>query len=278
MLMVVLLLLLLLILQLMVLPALSAILQIVLMKFTLRLLQLITVAVLMVLIMLIPSTIVVVNAVDMVVVHAIGDEQRARGRVGTRRPTMAVATEHSDVIVVELVELLLLAKKLLLRLGGRLLSYRELRLIRLTPILLLLRILFLLLLLLLLLVGSLQDKLDIARVLAPFHQDLKGILVRCQQTLVVAPPFDEREAARLAGGVCQREHNILARGDFRDSAHDSLDSFDPHLQLHRAPDGRWCLGGGGGRSPPPPLGVVPSGGRISHRLSAHPPLPCRRQW
>uniref|UniRef100_A0A8W7PLJ6 Uncharacterized protein n=1 Tax=Anopheles coluzzii TaxID=1518534 RepID=A0A8W7PLJ6_ANOCL len=43
--------------------------------------------------------------------------------------------------------------------------------------------------------------------------DLERVLVRCQQTLVIAPPFDERKASRFAGGVCQRKHNILGRKD-----------------------------------------------------------------
>uniref|UniRef100_A0A182IQD5 Uncharacterized protein n=1 Tax=Anopheles atroparvus TaxID=41427 RepID=A0A182IQD5_ANOAO len=41
--------------------------------------------------------------------------------------------------------------------------------------------------------------------------DLERVLVRCQQTLVIAPPFDEGKATRFAGRVCQRKHDILCR-------------------------------------------------------------------
>jgi len=38
---------------------------------------------------------------------------------------------------------------------------------------------------------------------------LEGVFVGCQEPLIAAPAFDEREAARLARRVCQRIDDIL---------------------------------------------------------------------
>lgn len=158
---------------------------------------------------------------------------------------------HRQPVTVELVELLLLPQDLLLGLGVvlvlllRLLRLLILLLIRggrtailrvvvvaaavivvdILPLTLATRVLFLL--------GPLQDKLHIARVLAPLHQDLQRVLVGSQQPLVVAPPFDEGEATRFAGGMGQGKHHVLTSGDFRHSANNTLYSFDPYFQFHR---------------------------------------------
>lgn len=119
-------------------------------------------------------------------------------------------------VAVQLVELLLLPQQLLLGLGvvlilelllklllwlirGRTAVW--LRVVIVVVVLLLLLLLLLRSLAVLFLLGPLQDELDIARVLAPLHQNLERVLVGCQQPLVVAPPFDEGEAARFAGGM-----------------------------------------------------------------------------
>lgn len=158
---------------------------------------------------------------------------------------------HRQPVTVELVELLLLPQDLLLGLGVvlilllRLLRLLILLLIRggrtailrvvvvaaavivvdILPLTLATRVLFLL--------GPLQDKLHIARVLAPLHQDLQRVLVGSQQPFVVAPPFDEGEATRFAGGMGQGKHHVLTSGDFRHSANNTLYSFDPYFQFHR---------------------------------------------
>lgn len=170
---------------------------------------------------------------------------------------------HRQPVTVELVELLLLPQDLLLGLGVvlilllRLLRLLILLLIRggrtailrvvvavavivvvvvdILPLTLATRVLFLL--------GSLQDKLHIARVLAPLHQDLQRVLVGGQQPFVVAPPFDEGEATRFAGGMGQGKHHVLTSGDFRHSANNTLYSFDPYFQFHRQSRGAAALGG-----------------------------------
>jgi hypothetical protein len=38
---------------------------------------------------------------------------------------------------------------------------------------------------------------------------LEGVFVGCQEPLIAAPAFDEREAARLARRMCQRIDDIL---------------------------------------------------------------------
>lgn len=112
-----------------------------------------------------------------------------------------------EVVIIQLVQLLLLPKDLLLRLGMWLL------LLRLRLLLLLLSILsrgvatyiivvvILLTLIGLFLFGPLQYKLHIAGVFAPFHENFQRVLVGCQQPFVVAPSFDEGESAGLSGGV-----------------------------------------------------------------------------
>lgn len=159
---------------------------------------------------------------------------------------------HRQPVTVDLVELLLLPQDLLLGLGVLLILL--LRLLRLL-ILLLIRggrtailrvvvaaavivvVVYILPLtlatLVLFLLGPLQDKLHIARVLAPLHQDLQRVLVGGQQPFVVAPPFDEGEATRFAGGMGQGKHHVLTSGDFRHSANNTLYSFDPYFQFHR---------------------------------------------
>ena len=42
-----------------------------------------------------------------------------------------------------------------------------------------------------------------------FLAHLEGVFLRREEPLVVPPALDEREAARLAGGVRQRVHHIL---------------------------------------------------------------------
>jgi hypothetical protein len=42
---------------------------------------------------------------------------------------------------------------------------------------------------------------------------LKGVFVGCQESLIAAPTFDEREAARLARCVCQSIDDILKKID-----------------------------------------------------------------
>lgn len=168
---------------------------------------------------------------------------------------------HRQAVTVDLVELLLLPQDLLLGLGVvlilllRLLRLLILLLIRggrtailrvvvaaaavivvdILPLTLATRVLFLL--------GSLQDKLHIARVLAPLHQDLQRVLVGGQQPFVVAPPFDEGETTRFAGGMGQGKHHVLTSGDFRHSANNTLYSFDPYFQFHRQSRGAAALGG-----------------------------------
>lgn len=167
---------------------------------------------------------------------------------------------HRQPVTVDLVELLLLPQDLLLGLGVvlilllwllRLLILLLIRggrtailrvvvtaavivvVVDILPLTLATRVLFLL--------GPLQDKLHIARVLAPLHQDLQRVLVGGQQPFVVAPPFDEGEATRFAGGMGQGKHHVLTSGDFRHSANNTLYSFDPYFQFHR--QSRGCCSG-----------------------------------
>lgn len=139
-------------------------------------------------------------------------------------------------IAVDLVELLLLPQDLLLGLGVVLLLIRgRTAILRVATVVVdvLLLLLLSLTLTVLFLLGPLQDELHIARVLAPLHQNLERVLVRCQQPFVVAPPFDEGEATRFAGGMGQGKHHVLTSGDFRHSANNTLYSFDPYFQFHR---------------------------------------------
>lgn len=78
----------------------------------------------------------------------------------------------------------------------------------------------------------LEDELNIIGVFSPFHKYLQRVLVGCQETLVVPPALNEGKAAGLASGVCQCVHNILAGCGFCDATHNSLDSLNPHFQLH----------------------------------------------
>lgn len=111
-----------------------------------------------------------------------------------------------EVVIIQLVQLLLLPKDLLLRLGMWLLL---LRLLLLSIMLILSRgvatyiivVVILLTLIGLFLFGPLQYKLHIAGVFAPFHENFQRVLVGCQQPFVVAPSFDEGESAGLSGGV-----------------------------------------------------------------------------
>lgn len=111
-----------------------------------------------------------------------------------------------EVVIIQLVQLLLLPKDLLLRLGMWLLL---LRLLLLSIMLILSRgvatyiivVVILLTLVGLFLFGPLQYKLHIAGVFAPFHENFQRVLVGCQQPFVVAPSFDEGESAGLSGGV-----------------------------------------------------------------------------
>lgn len=113
-----------------------------------------------------------------------------------------------EVVIIQLVQLLLLPKDLLLRLGMWLLLLR-LRLLLLSIMLILSRgvatyiivVVILLTLIGLFLFGPLQYKLHIAGVFAPFHENFQRVLVGCQQPFVVAPSFDEGESAGLSGGV-----------------------------------------------------------------------------
>lgn len=114
-----------------------------------------------------------------------------------------------EVVIIQLVQLLLLPKDLLLRLGMWLLLLR-LRLLLLLSIMLILSrgvatyiivVVILLTLIGLFLFGPLQYKLHIAGVFAPFHENFQRVLVGCQQPFVVAPSFDEGESAGLSGGV-----------------------------------------------------------------------------
>lgn len=111
-----------------------------------------------------------------------------------------------EVVIIQLVQLLLLPKDLLLRLGMWLLLLRLL----LRSIMLILSrgvatyiivVVILLTLIGLFLFGPLQYKLHIAGVFAPFHENFQRVLVGCQQPFVVAPSFDEGESAGLSGGV-----------------------------------------------------------------------------
>lgn len=110
------------------------------------------------------------------------------------------------MVIIQLVQLLLLPKDLLLRLGMWLLL---LRLLLLSIMLILSRgvatyiivVVILLTLIGLFLFGPLQYKLHIAGVFAPFHENFQRVLVGCQQPFVVAPSFDEGESAGLSGGV-----------------------------------------------------------------------------
>lgn len=115
-----------------------------------------------------------------------------------------------EVVIIQLVQLLLLPKDLLLRLGMWLLLLRLRLLLLLLSIMLILSrgvatyiivVVILLTLIGLFLFGPLQYKLHIAGVFAPFHENFQRVLVGCQQPFVVAPSFDEGESAGLSGGV-----------------------------------------------------------------------------
>lgn len=62
--------------------------------------------------------------------------------------------------------------------------------------------------------------------------------------------FEQLSSWELCYRILQIQHpkptdTYLTRGDFRDAAHDTLDSFDPYLQLHRTTDRRVPAGIGG---------------------------------
>lgn len=112
------------------------------------------------------------------------------------------------MVIIQLVQLLLLPKDLLLRLGMWLLLLRLL----LMSIMLILSggvataiivaiVIILLTLIGLFLLGPLQYELHITGVFAPFHEDFQRVLVRRQQPFVVAPSLDEGESAGFPGGM-----------------------------------------------------------------------------